>query len=172
MVTGNPNSSLSCPSTASVLRSGSGFVFPRSKGRRSSLLYYQNQSCLQKFTLGQSRRNHASYRRSSRATRSYWGLRWLIVSCVPPCSNLSWNTTDESLRNVSLVFLWPSGSFRASFARVRAVSNVCMFVREYLRFCSQAFGQYGQILDVRLSSSPAYYACVMQRIRGLHIPRY
>ena len=112
------------PSTTLVLRSGYGFVFPRSKGHRSSLLYYQNQSsCLQKFTLGQFRR--AS--RTSPLCCPSLAARTTDALCIPAYSNLSWNTTDDTLQSVSLT-CYPARRPPSRVSSACPVSDLLSFV--------------------------------------------
>lgn len=82
-----------------------GLAFPVSVSQVTKSLAVTSvisESCLQRFTLGQFCRTRVSYMRIP--SGCVWRVcPWLIVLLCPSCSNLSWNTTDDSLRAVSLI---------------------------------------------------------------------
>ena len=117
-----------------LVRSGLGFIV---------LL---QSSCLQKFMLGQSCAPVSSFPLRVASSRSFHereGARPLIVSLVFYVSNLSWNTNDDTLRNVRLIIFFGSACvitflILGSLSRNVVINDI------------KAFGQYGNIVDVRL----------------------
>ena len=70
------------------------------------------------------------------------GSRPLIVTFVTYVSNLSWNTSDESLRQVRLGSLLCVITFLILCSLSLAINDI------------KAFSEYGNVLDVRLCLLP------------------
>ncbi len=84
------------------------------------------------------------------------GARLLIVTFVFYVSNLSWNTTDDTLRNVRQIF---SGSAYVIMFLILSSPQIIFLIYVDVDWGPgvdniKAFEQYGSIVDVRSSLLP------------------
>ena len=115
------------------------------------------KSCLRRFMLGQSVRASVICLLCSKHVTSLFPFsvtgrgmfRSLIVTlfCNFMISNLSWNTNDETLRQVRLIL------FCCFLSVVRVPDDLvfCVSPPPHPR-CYKAFSAYGSVVDVRISS--------------------